>query len=150
MIRDANPSRNKRDSFFSKVRIGSGTHPASYSLDIGWFFPPGGGGDFQSNVCFVEIQTYLTAYTSAWMEPLQFRRCIHLTNTLGQELCNTSKFSCWKIPPHWVLGFRHFEGAQPSKSRRPNALTHHYIPQPQKVRPFSCLFVFSGLRLTVH
>jgi hypothetical protein len=63
MIQGSDPSRYMRRSLFSKVRISSGTHPASYTLDIGGFFPQKGGTDFQSNVCFVEIQTYILLHT---------------------------------------------------------------------------------------
>jgi hypothetical protein len=47
----------------SEVRNGFWTHPASYSVDIGGFFPR--TEDFQSNVCFVEVQTE--------------SRCIHIS-----------------------------------------------------------------------
>jgi hypothetical protein len=138
---------------FSKVRIGSGTHTASYSLDKGGFFTPEGGGrDFQSNVCFVEIQTYLTAYTSAWMRgPLQCRRCKHL-NTLGQKSYVTVVSSAAGRFLHTGYSVsdvsrehRTFEKWETGRNN-----TTLYPTGYKGLDLFSCLFVFTGLRLTVH
>jgi hypothetical protein len=131
MIRGSNPSGYMRPLF---PRSGSVLVPTQ--LPIHWIsrgsFPRREARFSIYRIFCWNSNIYLTAYTSAMMEPLQCRRCIHLNNTLGQELCNSNKFSCWKIPPPWVLGFLDFEGAH--NLRKVNALTQHYIQQSHRAR----------------